>query len=247
MKRQFDVFSGKSGMNIRQNKESSPKKNGLHIALVLMASGYGKRYGRNKLLAEFSGKSLFAHALEQAAGSGADSICVVTRYPEIRDYVDRWKKSMCRDFSTGKEFLENIRFFSAQTPVNLRIIWNFHPERGISESLRLGLAAQPEADGCCFVVCDQPLLSVKTLRRMMDAFRKHPDSICVCSDGQRRGNPVLFPGDLFGELMQLTGDSGGRQILKKYPGRIREIMVEKSEELYDIDSVKDLEFLKKSF
>ena len=189
------------------------------IAVVLMASGFGKRYGGNKLLEEFRGKPLFVHALRRAEESGADSICVVTRFPEIRDYAEPERQ----------------------------VIWNAHPEKGISESLRLGLEAQREADGCCFMVCDQPLLSVRTLQRMFVAFRRRPDAICVCSDGHRRGNPVLFPSDLFGELLKLTGDSGGRQLLRKYPQRVREILVERPEELYDIDSARDLERLLHTF
>ncbi len=98
VKRQADIFSGERGITVRQSAADQPEKNERHIALVLMASGYGRRYGSNKLLEEFRGKPLFVHALEQAAGSGADSICVVTRYLEIRDYVDRWKKAGRRGF-----------------------------------------------------------------------------------------------------------------------------------------------------
>lgn len=253
VKRQADIFSGERGIAVRQSAADQPEKNERHIALVLMASGYGRRYGSNKLLEEFRGRPLFVHALEQAAGSGADSICVVTRYPEIRDYVDRWKKAGRRDSMDGETLSEDRQFSrpvrtSVSSPVirNTCVVWNSHPERGISESLRLGLSARPEADGCCFMVCDQPLLTSGTLRRMMKAFCRDPDAIFVCSDGCRRGNPVLFPKELFGELMQLTGDSGGRQILRKYPGRIREIIAARPEELCDVDSAKDLEFLKKS-
>lgn len=193
------------------------KDKDVQIAVILMASGFGERYGKNKLLEEFFGKPLFAHALDRAAESGADNICVVTRFLEIQKYAEKEKTA--------------------------DVLWNLHPERGISESLRLGLAAQREMDGCCFMVCDQPLLKTGTLRRMFAAFRSAPSWIYVCGDGVRRGNPVLFPKDLFGELMDLTGDSGGRQILQKYPHRIREIRVGQREELYDIDSVKDRELL----
>ena len=34
------------------------------------------------------------------------------------------------------------------------------------------------------------------------------------------------------------------EIMKKYPQRIREIIVERPEELYDIDSVENMEFLR---
>lgn len=198
-------------------RENYFRKKDIRIAVVLMASGFGERYGKNKLLEEFSGKPLFAYAIERAVESGADDVCVVTRFLEIQEYVESEKKA--------------------------DIVWNFHPERGIAESLRLGLAAQHEADGCCFMVCDQPLLQTETLRRMFSAFQSAPEFIYVCGDGARRGNPVLFPKDFFGELMKLEGDSGGRQIMKKYPQYVREICVGQKEELYDIDSVKDRELL----
>ena len=63
--------------------ENPPGKNRPRIAVVLMASGFGKRYGKNKLLEYFGGRPLFAHALCRAAESGADSICVVTQYPDL--------------------------------------------------------------------------------------------------------------------------------------------------------------------
>lgn len=195
------------------------------IAMVLMASGFGRRYGANKLLEEFRGEPLFVHAFRRAAESGADSICVVTRFPEIARYVES----------------KRMEIAGQSAPPDIRVIWNEHPERGISESLRLGLSAQQEADGCCFMVCDQPLLAGETLARMFAAFRQDPDRICVCSDGSRRGNPVLFPGDFFGELLALYGDSGGRQILARHPERIREIPVGDPQELFDVDSVQDLE------
>lgn len=192
-------------------------KKDVRIAVVLMASGFGERYGGNKLLEKFCGKPLFSHALDRAVESGADKICVVTRFLEIKKYVESGNKA--------------------------DVIWNFHPQRGISESMRLGLDAQQEMDGCCFMVCDQPLLQTETLQRLFAAFRAAPEYIYVCGDGIHRGNPVLFPKDLFEELMKLTGDEGGRQILKKYPHRIREICVSQKEELYDMDSVKDRELL----
>ena len=96
------------------------------IAVVLMASGFGKRYGANKLLEEFRGEPLFVHAFRRAAESGVDSICVVTRFPEIARYVES----------------KRMEIAGQSAPPDIRVIWNEHPERGISESLRLGLSAQ---------------------------------------------------------------------------------------------------------
>ena len=42
-------------------------------------------------------------------------------------------------------------------------------------------------------------------------------------------------------LLALSGDSGGQQILARHPERIREIPVGDPQELFDVDSVQDLE------
>ena len=33
----------------------------------------------------------------------------------------------------------------------------------------------------------------------------------------KKGSPVLFKGELFGELKEIEGDKGGRDLLKKHP------------------------------
>lgn len=188
----------------------------MRLSIVIMASGYGKRYGSNKLLEEFRGRPLFSYALETAARSDADSITVVTRFREIEQEIhSKYPKDM------------------------FRVVKNYHPERGISESLRLGLEAEEESDGCCFMVCDQPLLKKETVDLLFNNFRKNQNQIYLCGDGLRRGNPVLFPKEFFPELLQLRGDSGGKQIIKKYPDRVSEVLVRDKTELYDIDSVED--------
>ena len=189
----------------------------MKIAIVVMASGFGKRYGSNKLLEEFLGRPLYQYPLELAAESDAAPMIVVTRFPEIRAYVEN-------NYPEAK------------------VIWNDHPEHGISESLRLGLMASGKVDGCCFMVSDQPLLKKESVQRMICQFRKNPSDIVVCSDGEKRGNPAIFPSDLFGELYQLTGDQGGRRVMVHHEELLTEIRVS-SAELMDIDRVKDKRML----
>lgn len=183
-------------------------------ALVLLASGYGQRFGANKLLADFSGQPLIAYTLRAAAASGADRVLVVTRYEEVSALV------------------------RAHYP-DMRLVWNPHPERGISESIRIGLAALKEENahyvGCAFLVCDQPFLTGESVRKLLASFWENPEHIHVCAAGERTGNPVLFPARFFPELTALSGDAGGRQILKKYPSAIKRVAIPEKE-MYDIDN-----------
>lgn len=185
------------------------------IDLVIMASGYGKRFGGNKLLAEYNGKKLYQCAVDTALQSGADSIILVTQY---------------------KEICEDIR----KKGLPIHCVWNDHPENGISESIKIGLKNCLASEGCGFMVCDQPELKADTLMKMLKSFRDNPDAILVASDGARRGNPVFFPRKFYEELLELTGDVGGRQIILKHPENVREWIVNKTNELKDIDEKADL-------
>lgn len=186
------------------------------IAIVLMASGFGRRFGGNKLLEEYKGKKLYEYALDSALQSGADYIILVTQYREIYDEVKN----------------KNL-------PV--QCILNAHPENGISQSIKEGLNACRKADGCCFMVCDQPEFKTSTLQMMLKQFRKEPYNILVASDGIKRGNPAIFPAGYYEELMALTGDVGGRQIILRYPEHVREWVTDSLDELKDIDERTDMQ------
>lgn len=58
------------------------------LGCVVMASGLGRRFGSNKLLADFGGEPLFTRALEATGGIFARRV-VVTRHPEIAAHCAR--------------------------------------------------------------------------------------------------------------------------------------------------------------
>lgn len=220
------------------------------ISLVLMLSGRSRRFGANKLLARYQGKPLYQIALAQAKESGADHITVVTCYEEIRDYCEKIYPWM-------------------------DLVHNDHPERGISESLKLGLRREMGAemgavteaetevvslsgeartvcsdgccfpDGCCFLVGDQPLLSAISLQNLLSAFRSNPEKICLLSDGHHEGNPAVFPRWLYGELLSLEGDKGGKAVARRHPETVLRILTGNQGELFDVDYMDDLRYTQK--
>lgn len=205
--------------NIEKNlsKEMASHKN--KIAIVIMAAGYSKRFGSNKLLEPFLDKPLFAYAVDLAYSCEADTKIIVTRYNPIIQYVK-----------------EN-------TPT-MNIVWNAHPERGISESIYLGieylksLKDYEQYAGCCFMVGDQPLLQKISLQKLFKSFYRNPEGIHMCVTKERAGNPVIFPKMLFEELMALEGDKGGKRIVKKYPEMVHKVYVTE-QELSDMDYKED--------
>ena len=82
------------------------------IAIIIMASGYSERFGSNKLLESFLDKPLFTYTVDLVASCQAEMKIIATRYEPVIQYVK-----------------ENVPSMS--------IVWNAHPERGISESCLL--------------------------------------------------------------------------------------------------------------
>ena len=76
-------------------------------------------------------------------------------------------------------------------------------------------------------------------REIFRTAARHPGSIVCAGSGEKKGNPVCWDAVYFPELMKLSGDEGGRQIMKEHKERIR-IVEADAEELKDIDRREDL-------
>ena len=144
-----------------------------------MASGLAKRFGSNKLLAEFDGKPLLCRAF--AVTEGLHRV-VVTRSTEVQ--------ALCEKYG-------------------IPVLHHAHPLRSDTVRLGLEylLPRFPAMSGCVFLPGDQPLLTRETLCGMVSAFCAEPDrkfSVYASRKAVRRAvrccsaqiilrNCVLFP------------------------------------------------------
>jgi len=177
---------------------------------VIMASGMGRRFGGNKLLADFCGEPMIMRILSATEGLFSRRV-VVTRHQEIAD--------LCK-----KSRIESI----------------LHDLPHRSDTVRLGLEAIGEAEGCLFCPADQPLLRRETLSALVYAARQDAQSIWRPAFGGASGSPVLFPKWAFDSLMHLPQGMGGGQIIRMHPDRVRTIPVRDEYELMDADDPETL-------
>ena len=191
----------------------------MKIGCVLLAAGAGARFGGGKLLHEIQGEPMITRALRLYGGFSFVSRVCVTR-------------------AEAKEIqrLAEERNFS--------IAINSDPARGVGSSVSIAteamLAREPALDGILYAVADQPFLTRASLEKLMEAFEAHPSDIVSLCFGERRGNPAIFPKDLFFELRALKSDIGGGAIIKRYPERLRLVEAQTARELDDIDTKDDL-------
>lgn len=178
-----------------------------------MASGFSRRFGGNKLLTSVEGVPLAVRTFAAVPPVLFARAVVTSRYPEVLD------------LAAGAGYLP---------------LENRQAEEGAAAGVRLGMSVMGDMDGVLFAVCDQPWLRRESVERLLDAFRIAPESIAALSWQGRRGNPVVFPKDLFGALAELRGDVGGGAVVKRYPERLLLVESGGPGELRDVDTPRDL-------
>ena len=213
--------SDQAGMPAPEQAEAKrPDKTGLRdacdaerprIAVILEAAGNSTRFGSNKLL----------HIMENGR-------------PMIAAILDS-----VRPLDTYKKILVTQYDEAAALAADFDIVINDRPELGISRSMQLGIEAAGDADAYMFCVCDQPGLSTSTLQKLIDAFTDaHKKGIAVIASLSWQGkmcNPKIFSSELRDELMNLSGDTGGRQIIAAHTADLLLVEALCEAEVTDID------------
>ena len=112
-----------------------------------------------------------------------------------------------------------------------------------SDTVRLGLEAMGDLEGCMFLPGDQPLLRRETVEMLLEKWKEVPDMILRPIYEDSEGSPVLFPRWAFPELMALPEGKGGGVVIKNHPQAVCRVSVADPFELADADTPETLEFL----
>ena len=182
---------------------------------VIMASGLGKRFGSNKLMADFLGRPMLHRALDATEGLFNRRV-VVTRHEAVA--------ALCRER-------------------NVEVLLHALPHR--SDTVRLGLEALGEVDCCMFLPGDQPLLDRETVAMVLERWRENPDSIIRPVYEDTEGSPVIFPGWAFDELKDLPEGRGGGVVIRNHPHEVCRVSVSSPFVLADEDTPETLEILRR--
>lgn len=184
-----------------------------------MASGEGRRFGGNKLLASFQGRPLICRTLTATDAGLFFRRIVVTRYREVAD--------ICRG-------------------AGVEAVLHDLPYR--NDTIRIGLENLGEQlpDGCMFCPCDQPLLSKDTVEALARAFLAQPEHIYRLCWQDTPGSPQIFPKKYFSDLKNLPRGQGGSYVTKAHAAQTRRIQAASAWELQDVDTADDLKLLENS-
>ena len=180
------------------------------ITAIVMASGFSKRMGLNKLLMKYNNKFLIEYTLEKISQCDFAQKIIVTQYEEIEKLIE---------------------------DLNFKVVINENAHKGQSESIKLGVKSSKRCDGYMFFVADQPLINKKDIEKLIRVFRENKDFIVIPKYKEKCGNPVIYPSLYKEEILRLEGDKGGKSIIKS-SNKIKYVEVEE-DTLFDIDNKDD--------
>jgi molybdenum cofactor cytidylyltransferase len=119
----------------------------------------------------------------------------------------------------------------------LNIVFNEDPESEMADSVRSGLRVlDPSSAGILIYLCDHPLVSPETVRTLIRFHEEFPDGIIIPAYNGRKGHPTLFPRAVIAEMAE---GIALRDVIRKYPERVRLIDVADEGVVLDMDTMED--------
>lgn len=193
------------------------------LEAIVLAGGFGSRFGGGKLTAPWRGGRLIDGALNSAFAAPVRTVTVVTG-------ADGAVADAASAFATG----------AGQTG-RLRLVHAADHAEGMAATLRTGIASLPEDTAGVFVFLgDMPLVPAAILPVLAGALADGGSAAAPIFEG-RRGHPVLFGAALFPGLLALTGDEGARQVLRTLGPALVLVPAPDDGVLVDIDTRTQLE------
>lgn len=193
----------------------------MSIAAILLAAGRSSRMGQgqHKLLLPLGDRPVVAHVVDTVLASQARPLVVVLGYQAEQ------VRTILAPYTTQPDvtMLENPDF-----------------QQGMSTSLRKGIetlmSSSRTVDGALIMLGDQPLMTSHVLDTMIATKQATGKRIVAALYNGKRGNPTLFDASLFPELLEITGDEGGRKVIEQHRQEMATLEIGDDTPNYDMDT-----------
>jgi molybdenum cofactor cytidylyltransferase len=186
------------------------------VAGILLAAGTSSRMGSNKMLFELEGESVLRGAARRALAGGLSPLVVVLGHEADR----------------ARQQLEGLA---------CEVVINPDYESGINSSLKTGVAALPAGTQAAMVMlADMPFVTSEMIAAMIARYRAAEAPLVISDYEGVNAPPMLYDRSLFGELLVMTGEGCGRQVVKRHRDEA-EVLSWPAAALSDIDVPDDYE------
>jgi molybdenum cofactor cytidylyltransferase len=184
------------------------------VILILAAGASSRMRGGDKCLEVVDGVPLLRQVAERALATGCPVMVALPPDRPLRAAA-----------------LDGLAVLQVAVP---------DPSQGMAASLVAGVAMVPEGAAVLLMLADLPEMTVQDLAAVLAVQSDHPGHILrgAAADGTP-GHPVLFPADLRGELLALTGDEGARSLLQRHKHRVLLVPLPDRHAVTDLDTPEE--------
>jgi molybdenum cofactor cytidylyltransferase len=183
------------------------------ISAVVLAAGASSRMGEQKLLLPLGGESIIRRTVRQVCATGVDEVLVIVGH-------------------------EHERIVKELEGLPIRHALNERYRDGMGTSFRTAVEHLGGSSAAMFALADQPFVSTKEYRQVIDTFLERSPAIVSVRYGDVTAPPHMFDKALFPELAHLM--HGARPVLERHTDR-RVVLQFPAELLQDIDTPEDYE------
>lgn len=191
------------------------------IVGIILSAGESKRMGTPKQLLPWGNTIVLQHVVDVAAASRLERVELIlgARAEEIAGRITLPAKTL---IAVNQDFRE-----------------------GMGSSVKCGIRNSP-ADAKAFMLLlgDQPLIDVRVIDALLDAYRTVGHGIVIPVYNGRRGHPVIFAARYREELLSI-GDQGAREVVKNHREDIGEVPMNVPEILVDMDTPQEYQNAKR--
>jgi molybdenum cofactor cytidylyltransferase len=191
------------------------------IPAIVLAAGRSSRMGRAKASLPVGGGDTFLTRIVRTFhDAGVDDVIVVV----------------------GHEADAIARVF-AESGLPARFVVNRNYDRGQLSSLVAGVNAidRPGVAAALVTLVDVPLVSVATVRAVIDCYRASRAPVVRPTSGARHGHPLLIDRALFDALRGADPDRGAKPIVRAHASAAGDLVIADEGAFADIDTAEEYE------
>jgi molybdenum cofactor cytidylyltransferase len=162
------------------------------VAGILLAAGTSSRMGRNKMLFDLNGESVLRGAVRRALAGGLSPLMVVLGHEAEKSRAE----------------LDGLP---------CQVVINSNYEQGINSSVKAGISALPPGTQATVVMlADMLFVTPEMIQGLIDRYRESEAPLVISDYEGVNAPPMLYDQCLFDELMTMTGEGCGRQVVKRH-------------------------------
>jgi molybdenum cofactor cytidylyltransferase len=201
----------------------NPKKQPYSIAAAILAAGQGSRFGSQKMLHQYNGKTLLEHSLAAidrqvfssiniVCGSNAEQVIQQHQSADCHFIINKqWQAGMGTSIAAAIEYFEKNQLANNQ----------------------------PVIDAVLIILGDQIHIDSNALNTMAATATANPNKIVCAKYNNINGAPAIFPAQYFNQLKNLPTNNGAKTLLNAPDTPC--ISIELIEAGLDIDYPEDLQ------